>query len=76
MGIITLEDVIEELIQEEIIDETDVFVDVQKRIRVARAKAARRVSCPPELGESNVSVCIHYSTSVLASQCIIQVSQS
>ncbi|XP_064615438.1 uncharacterized protein LOC135479502 [Liolophura sinensis] len=53
VGIITLEDVIEELIQEEIIDETDVFVDVQKRIRVARARAARRVSCPPELGESS-----------------------
>ncbi|KAJ2846596.1 hypothetical protein IWW36_004278 [Coemansia brasiliensis] len=37
LGIITLEDVIEELIQEEIIDETDLFVDMRKKVKVMRA---------------------------------------
>lgn len=36
MGVVTLEDVIEEMIGEEIVDETDVFVDVHNKIKVVR----------------------------------------
>ncbi|KFA76748.1 hypothetical protein S40288_07827 [Stachybotrys chartarum IBT 40288] len=43
LGVVTLEDVIEELIGEEIVDESDVYVDVHKAIRrLTPAPRARR----------------------------------
>ncbi|KAF4964936.1 hypothetical protein FSARC_7208 [Fusarium sarcochroum] len=44
LGVVTLEDVIEELIGEEIVDESDVYVDVHKAIRrLTPAPRARRL---------------------------------
>ncbi|KAK3945648.1 hypothetical protein QBC46DRAFT_371272 [Diplogelasinospora grovesii] len=51
LGVVTLEDVIEELIGEEIIDESDVYIDVHKAIRrlapAPKARVQRRPSQDP-----------------------------
>ncbi|KAH8920535.1 DUF21-domain-containing protein [Atractiella rhizophila] len=41
LGIVSLEDVIEEMIGEEIVDETDVYVDVHNKIKVIRRPAIK-----------------------------------
>ncbi|KAI0894583.1 DUF21-domain-containing protein [Annulohypoxylon nitens] len=57
LGVVTLEDVIEELIGEEIIDESDVYIDVHKAIRrshpAPKARAMRKELMAKDLENRN-----------------------
>lgn len=56
LGVITLEDVIEELIGEEIIDESDVYVDVHKAIRRRNLAPKSRVPKGEVITDPNDSI--------------------
>ncbi|KIV80678.1 hypothetical protein PV11_08163 [Exophiala sideris] len=55
LGVVTLEDVIEELIGEEIVDESDVFIDVHKAIRRAIPAPSRRIPKTYRVAEQPVT---------------------
>ncbi|KAM1368677.1 hypothetical protein ACFX13_002079 [Malus domestica] len=52
IGIITMEDVMEELLQEDILDETDEYVDVHNKIKINLLPYSRRSSASKTLSKS------------------------
>ncbi|XP_047322259.1 DUF21 domain-containing protein At5g52790-like isoform X2 [Impatiens glandulifera] len=64
IGIITMEDVLEELLQEEILDETDEYVDVHNKIKV---NMLRSVKSSPRSFESVSPISSHHHTPITRS---------
>ncbi|GAA5844786.1 hypothetical protein JCM9279_002920 [Rhodotorula babjevae] len=44
MGVVSLEDIIEEMIGEEIVDETDLYIDIHAKTKVVRAPARKQAA--------------------------------
>jgi len=72
IGVVTLEDVIEELIGEEIVDESDVFMDVHKAVRrmqpAPRFRVPKHITATPPTANGAVADLINISESEPISQ--------
>jgi metal transporter CNNM len=64
LGVVTLEDVIEELIGEEIVDESDVFIDVHKAIRRLQPAPRYRIGKSEIVAPHDTLVPTHSDNSV------------